>query len=310
MEQELESMREAFGHTLEDLGAKMKDLTVVGADTTQSICSGYLGKKFPDRFFNVGIAEQNMIGISAGLALYGKTVFCGTYAVFLERAIDQIRNTIAYCNLDVKIVGSHTGISAGPDGGSHQAVEDIAIMRSLPNMKVIVPPDPYSTRLLVGEAAQSAGPFYIRLIRSTTLNIYEEGDVKVGRANVVRDGEDITAIACGIMVQEAIRAADRLRKAGISMRVIDCSTIKPLDTATILKAAKETGNIITAEDHSVIGGLGSAVAEFLSTRYPTKMSMGGVNDTFGESGQDTELMLKYGVSDESIMEKAKLMVRV
>jgi transketolase len=309
MEQKSESLREAFGKELEELGSQMSDLVVVGADTTESIKSGLFGDKFPERFFNVGIAEQNMVGVSSGLALYGKTVVCGTYMVFLERAIDQIRNTIAYCNLDVKIIGAHTGISVGPDGGSHQDIEDIAIMRALPNMKVVAPADAYSTKALVKEAVTTKGPFYIRLIRPNSMSVYSNEEIKVGKANVLRDGKDISIIACGIMVPEALKAAERLQTVGISASVIDCHTIKPIDESTIIKAANNTGRIITAEDHNIMGGLGSAVAEVLSRRRPTLIGMIGVHDVFGESGQDAELMVKYGISEQSIFEKAKGMVK-
>ncbi len=310
MEQKSESLREAFGQALEELGSNVPNLVVVGADTTESIRTSLFGDKFPDRFFNVGIAEQNMIGISAGLALYGKTVVCGTYMVFIERAIDQIRNTIAYCNLDVKIVGTHTGISVGPDGGSHQDIEDIAIMRALPNMRVVVPSDAYATRAIVREAVNTKGPFYIRLPRPNLTNIYANEGIKVGKANVLRDGNDLAIIACGIMVQESLKAAERLQKDGISARVIDCHTIKPIDAGTIISAAKDTGRIITAEDHNIMGGLGSAVAEVLSTRRPTIMDMVAVNDVFGESGQDAELMVKYGISEASILDKAKRLMKL
>ncbi|MDE1834472.1 MAG: transketolase family protein, partial [Candidatus Micrarchaeota archaeon] len=286
MEAKPESMREAIGSALCEIGDSNKNIVIVGADTTESLSLSQFGKKFPERFFNVGIAEQNMIGVSAGMALYGKTVICGTYAVFIERALDQIRNTIAYCKLDVKIIGAHTGISVGPDGGSHQAIEDIAIMRALPNMKVIVPSDSYSAKALATQAASTKGPFYIRLIRSNVPNIYSNEQIQIGKANVIKEGNDIAIIACGITVHEAIRAAKRLEAQGISARVIDCHTIQPLDEQTILAAAKDTGRIITVEDHNMYGGLGSAVAELLSRKRPTRVEMIAVKDVFGESGKD------------------------
>jgi len=298
-----------MGSVLLELGDTNPNLVVVGADTTESLSLSPFGKKFPDRLFNVGIAEQNMIGVSAGLALYGKTVFCGTYAVFLERAIDQIRNTIGYCKLNVKIIGAHTGVSVGPDGGSHQAIEDIAIMRSIPNMKVVVPSDSYSTRALVREMASTDGPFYLRLIRASVPDLYLDKKISVGKANVLTEGSDIAIIACGIMVHEALKAADRLRKEGISARVIDCHTIKPLDAETIIKAANDTNRIITAEDHNMFGGLGSAVAELLSQKRPTRMEMIAVKDVFGESGKDTEVMAKYGITEKEIFDKAKEMMK-
>lgn len=309
MEQKLESMREVFGQTMTKLGESNKNLVVVGADTSESIASALFGKKFPDRFFNVGIAEQNMIGVSAGLAMFGKRVFCGTYAVFLERAIDQIRNTIAYCNLDVKIIGAHAGLSVGPDGGSHQTIEDISIMRALPNLSVVAPADSYSAGEMAKEVANTKGPFYIRLIRPNVPNIYTNETVKVGKANILREGSDIGIVACGLLVHEALKAAEKLQREGISARVIDCHTIKPIDEDIIIKAAKDTGRIITAEDHNVMGGLGSAVAEVLSRKHPTMMSMIGVNDAFGESGDPAQLMAKYGISENNILEKARTMVK-
>lgn len=303
------SMREALGEALVSLGSEKEEMVVVGADTTESIKMLEFGKKFPDRFFNVGIAEQNMIGISAGLALAGKTAFCGTYVVFLERAIDQIRNTIAYCNLDVKIIGSHGGISVGPDGGSHQAIEDLSIMRAIPRMRVIAPCDSHSAKALVREAGLSKGPAYIRIIRSSTPVLYnEEREIKIGRIETLMEGEDVTIIANGVMVSEAVKAAQALKGAGISAEVLDCHTLKPIDSGAIVKSAKKTGAVITAEDHNVLGGLGSAVAEVLAREHPTRMSMVGVMDTFGESGDGPTLMAKYGLSQENIFNEAKKMV--
>ncbi len=306
---ENKSMRKGMGEALHELGSEMPNLFVVGADTTESLNLNLFGKAFPDRFLNVGIAEQNMIGISAGLALYGKTVVCGTYMVFLERAIDQIRNTVCYCNLDVKIIGAHTGISVGPDGGSHQVIEDISIMRALPNMKVIVPSDSYSAKALTREAVGMRGPFFIRLIRSDVPDVHSNQNVSVGKANILREGKDIAIIACGIMVHEALKAADMLQKEGISATVMDCHTIKPIDEDAIVNAAEKTGRIITAEDHNIHGGLGSAVAEVLARKRPTQMDMVAVNDTFGESGKDIEVMAKYGITAENIFKKAKAMVK-
>ncbi|MCL4364713.1 MAG: transketolase family protein [Candidatus Marsarchaeota archaeon] len=309
MGDEAKSMRKGMGEALIESGDSVPGLFVVGADTSESLTTGNFGEKFADRFINVGIAEQNMIGVAAGLALYGKTAVCGTYMVFLERAIDQIRNTVCYCNLDVKIIGAHTGISVGPDGGSHQVIEDIAIMRALPNMRVVVPSDFYSSKALTREAISTKGPFFIRLIRSDVPDIHSNQEIKVGKANVLREGNDIAIIACGIMVHEALKAADMLKSDGISAQVIDCHTIKPIDEATIIKAAENTGRIITAEDHNRHGGLGSAVAEVLSTCRPTMMRMIAVNDTFGESGKDTEVMAKYGITAENIFKNAKEMVK-
>lgn len=300
------SLREALGEALVALGSERGEIVVVGADTTESMKTMEFGKKFPGRFFNVGIAEQNMIGISAGLALAGKTVFCGTYVVFLERAIDQIRNTIAYCNLDVKIIGSHGGISVGPDGGSHQAIEDFSIMRALPRMKVIAPADAYSTKKLITEMGTTEGPAYIRILRPSTPTVYKASeDIRVGKAETLAEGNDMTIIANGVMLSEALKASAQLKEAGISAGVMDMHTIKPIDRAAVVGAAKKTGAILTAEDHNVIGGLGSAVAEVLSTEYPARMSILGVNDTFGESGDGPELMRKYGLCSENILKEAR-----
>lgn len=299
------SLRDALGETLVEIGGQNSDMVVVGADTTESIKMMEFGKKYPDRFFNVGIAEQNMIGISAGLAFSGKKVFCGTYIVFLERAIDQIRNTIAYCNLDVKIIGSHAGISVGPDGGSHQAIEDLSIMRALPRMTVLAPADPYSAKALIRQSAAMKGPAYIRILRSAVPILYKGSEeIRIGKAELLQEGSDITIIANGIMVSEALAAAQMLREKSISAEVIDCHTIKPIDSDAIIKSARKTGAIVTAEDHNVIGGLGSAVAEALAKEHPTRMAMVGVNDTFGESGDGEELMKKYGLSAKNIFDHA------
>ena len=308
-EAKVASMRTALGQALVNLGEEKQDMVVVGADTTESIKMLDFGKRFPERFFNVGIAEQNMIGISAGFALSGKTAFCGTYVVFLERAIDQIRNTIAYCNLDVKIIGSHGGISVGPDGGSHQAIADLSIMRAIPRMRVVAPSDATSAKALVREMGATEGPAYIRILRSSTPLIYEDGkEIKAGRAETLEDGSDVTIIANGIMVAEALKASRMLKGQGISAEVLDCHTIKPIDSAAIVKSARKTGYVVTAEDHNIMGGLGSVVAEVLARERPTKMGMVGVMDTFGESGDGPSLMEKYGLSSASIINEAKRLV--
>jgi len=304
-------MRDALGEALVKLGEEIPELVVVGADTSGSLKLSVFGSKFPQRFFNVGIAEQNMVGVAAGLALAGKKVVCGSYAVFMPgRAVDQIRNTIAYCRLDVKLVGSHGGVSVGPDGGSHQALEDIAIMRSIPNMNVIVPADGVATRKLFTHACRSVGPYYVRLARPSSPAVYtEDAELRVGRAEILRDGSDVTIIAVGLMVDKALRAAQNLREAGISAMVIDSHTVKPLDTETILSAARTTGAVVTAEEHNVFGGVGSAVAELLVKTHPVKMEMVGVNDVFGESGETDELMAKYGLTEKHIFEAAVKMVK-
>jgi transketolase len=306
----LSSMRDALGEALAQLGEELPQLVVIGADTSGSLKLTNFGSRFPQRFFNVGIAEQNMVGVAAGFALAGKKVVCGSYAVFMPgRAVDQIRNTIAYCNLDVKIVGSHGGVSVGPDGGSHQALEDIAIMRSMPNMRVIVPADATATKKLFAQACRDTGPYYIRLARPNSPTIYrEDADLRVGKANVLEEGDDVTIVAAGLMVDKAIMAARMLRQSGVSATVIDSHTVKPLDSETIVSAVRATGVVVTAEEHNVFGGLGSAVAELLVQKWPARIEMVGVKDMFGESGESDELMAKYGLTERDIFEAAMRVV--
>jgi transketolase len=296
------AMRDAYGEALLELGATNPDVVVVGADTTGSLKSGVFATKFPERFFNVGIAEQNLVSIAAGLALAGKVAYAGTYAIFVPgKSVDQIRNNICYPNLNVKIVCSHGGISVGPDGASHQQVEDIAIMRAIPRMKVIVPADAVSTKGSIMAISSIPGPFYVRLTRSSTPVVYENGfEYKLGAANVLRDGGDVVLFACGIMVPEAIRAADALHAKGISAAVVDLHTIKPIDIDTIVKFAQGCGRVVTAEEHNIMGGMGSAVAEVLGEMRPTPMKRVGVMDTFGESGEAGELLKKYGLTAADI----------
>jgi transketolase len=296
------AMRDAYGEALLELGASNPEVVVVGADTTGSLKSGVFGSKYPNRFFNVGIAEQNLVSIAAGLALAGKVAYAGTYAIFVPgKSVDQIRNNICYPNLNVKIVCSHGGISVGPDGASHQQVEDIAIMRSIPKMKVIVPADAPSTKAIIKAIATIPGPFYVRLTRSATPVVYDRGfEYKYGSANVLRDGGDVALFACGIMVPEALKAADSLKAKGVSAAVVDLHTIKPIDSSTIEKFAQSCGRIVTAEEHNIMGGMGSAVAEVLGETRPTPMKRIGVLDTFGESGEAGELMKKYGLTAANI----------
>ena len=300
------AMRDAYGEALLELGAANRDIVVVGADTTGSLKSGVFASKFPERFFNVGIAEQNLVSIAAGLALAGKVAYAGTYAIFVPgKSVDQIRNNICYPNLNVKIVCSHGGISVGPDGASHQQVEDIAIMRAIPKMKVIVPADAVSTKGSILAIASIPGPFYVRLTRSSTPVVYEGGfDYKLGAANVLRDGSDVALFACGIMVPEAIKAAEELQSKGVSAAVVDLHTIKPIDSDTIVKLAQKCGRVVTAEEHNIMGGMGSAVAEVLGEQRPTPMHRIGVMDTFGESGEAGELLRKYGLTAANIGQAA------
>ncbi len=304
------AMRDAYGDALLELGASNPNVVVVGADTTGSLKSGVFSSKFPERFFNVGIAEQNLVSIAAGLALAGKVAYAGTYAIFVPgKSVDQIRNNICYPDLNVKLVCSHGGISVGPDGASHQQVEDIAIMRSIPKMKVIVPADAPSTKGSIKAIASIPGPFYVRLTRSATPVVYEsEFEYKLGSANLLRDGSDAAIFACGIMVPEALSAAQDLKARGVSAAVIDLHTIKPIDSETIEKLAQQCGRVVTAEEHNIMGGMGSAVAEVLGERRPTPMKRVGVMDSFGESGQAGELMKKYGLTASDIAEAASSMM--
>ena len=299
------SMRDAYGETLTRLGAEIKDIVVVGADTTGSIKTSLFGQKYPDRFFNVGIAEQNLVSIAAGLAMAGKVAFASTYAVFAPgKCVDQMRNAIAYPELNVKLVASHAGISVGPDGASHQELEDLATMRAIPNMKVVVPSDSLSTARLVEILSRTSGPFYMRIARPNCPVIYTPElaeKIEIGSATVFRDGSDATIVACGLLVYESLLAAKKLHdENGLSVAVIDMTSVKPLDANTLVKFAQKTGYIVSAEEHNIMGGLGGAVAEILAEDRPTPMRRVGTRDTFGESGEDKELMQKYGLNANNI----------
>jgi len=300
------SMRDAFGDALTELGATNKRVVVLGADTTASLKSALFGSKYPERFFNIGIAEQNLIGVAAGLALAGKVAYAGTYAIFVPgKCVDQIRNNVAYPNLDVKIVCSHGGISVGPDGASHQQVEDLAIMRTIPRMRVVVPADPVSTKAIVKAIAEIPGPFYVRLARPNTPIVYEGGfEYNFGKGNVLVEGSDVAIFACGILVAEALKAEESLKRRGVAASVIDLHTVKPIDEELIEKYARKCGQVVTAEEHNIMGGMGSAVSEVLIERYPVLLSRVGVRDTFGESGEAPELMKKYGLTSSNIEEAA------
>lgn len=290
------STRQAYGEALVELGKINKDVVVLDADLTKSTKTNLFQEKFPERHFNVGIAEADLIGTAAGLATCGKIAFASTFAMFAAgRGFEQIRNTVAYPKLNVKIAPTHAGISVGEDGGSHQSVEDIALMRAIPGMVVLSPADAVETKKMVFAAAEYNGPVYIRMGRLDVETIFDEAtyDFQIGIANTVREGNDVTIAATGLMTAEALKAADILAQEGISVRVINVGTIKPLDGETILKAAQETKFIITAEEHSVIGGLGSAVSEFLSEVHPTKVKKLGLYDKFGQSGKANELLEKY-----------------
>lgn len=313
MSRPMGDMRTGYGEALVELGAINKRVVVVGADTTESLKTALFGNKYPDRFFNVGISESNVVSVAAGLAMADKIAYASTYAAFIPgKCVDQIRNAIAYPNLNVKIVVSHAGLSVGPDGASHQQIEDLAITRAIPNMKVVVPADEVATRRLVHLVAEIDGTFYMRLTRPKSALVYEKNsaDYKLGKSNTLKDGSDATIIACGLMVPEAVDAADMLSKDGISCRVIDMFTIKPLDESAIIKAALDTGAIVTAEEHNIYAGLGSAVAEVLVENKPIPMKRVGVKDTFGESGEHTELLIKYGLTANDIARSVQELVKV
>jgi transketolase len=300
-------MRSAYGNALVELGETNKDIVCIGADTTDSLKTKKFGDKFPDRFFNIGIAEANLVSIAAGFAIAGKIAFASTYAAFLPgRCLDQIRNAICYPNLNVKLVVSHAGLTVGADGASHQQIEDISTMRTIPNMKVLAPSDSVSTFKIIKNIVDISGPFYVRLARPSSEILYEHNDCefRMGKGNILHDGSDITIIGCGLMVYKALKAAKILKeKFDISCRIIDSYSIKPLDSDLILKASRETGAIITIEEHNIIGGLGSAVAEVCSDAYPCYVKRLGVKDTFGESARDSELDMlleSYGLTEKEI----------
>ncbi len=302
----LESMRSYFGEALVDLGKRRSDVVVVGADTTQSLKTALFGREFPDRLFNIGIAEQNMMGVAAGLAASGKIAYACTYSVFgTAQVYNIIRQSIAYPNLNVKIFSSHAGLTVGPDGATHQMNEDIGLLRSLPNMKVIVPCDGPEVANAVDAAAEAPGPLYCRFSRDKFPTLTSPEDTfEIGRATVMKDGSDVSFIAIGIMVSRALEAAEELETQGISARVINMRSIKPLDTEMTLKAARETGGIVTAEEHTIYAGMGSAVAEAVSQNYPIPMRIIGVEDRFGESGKAQELLEKYGLTSEKLLKAA------
>ncbi len=302
--------REALGETLVELADEGVDVVAVEADLSKSTTTFKLAEKYEERFFNVGIAEANMMGVAAGLAVAGKIAFTGSFAVFgTGRAYDQIRNTVCYADLNVKITPTHAGITVGPDGGSHQMIEDLALMRVLPGMRVLVPADYHSAKAAIRLAAATPGPFYVRLGRATLPEVYPaEVELEVGGANVLREGTDVTIVACGVMVAQALAAADLLAASDISAEVIDAYSIKPLDEDTILRSARKTGVVVACEEHSIIGGLGSAVAELLSEHAPRRVIRVGVRDVFGTSGEPDELMAHYGLTAADIEKTAKAVV--
>ena len=299
--------REAYGKALVKLGKINDDVVVLDADLSKSTKTNDFYKAYPDRFFNMGIAEQNLVGAACGFAATGKIPFASTFAMFATgRAFEIIRNSACYPKLNVKICATHAGITVGEDGGSHQSVEDISLMRSIPNMTVLVPADGVEAEKMIFAAAEYNGPMYVRLGRSAVPTLFDENyNFEIGKGVVLREGDDATIIACGMMVNEALIAADMLKEENINVRVINMSTIKPIDTELIIKAAKETKAIVTAEEHSIIGGLGSAVSEVVSENHPVKVKKVGLNDCCGESGTPGELLEKYGLTAKNIVAKVK-----
>ena len=299
--------REAYGKALVKLGDLREDVVVLDADLSKSTKTSEFAKTFPTRFFNMGIAEQNLIGAACGLATAGKIPFASTFAMFATgRGFEIIRNSVCYPNLNVKICATHAGISVGEDGASHQSVEDIAIMRSIPNMTVLVPCDAIETEKMIFEIVKYNGPVYVRLGRSAVPQIFgEDYDFEIGKGVILREGSDATIIACGMMLNEAINASKLLKEEGINVRVINMSTIKPIDKEVIIESAKKTGAIVTVEEHSVIGGLGSAVSDVVSENYPVLVKKIGINDVFGQSGKPKQLMEEYGLTVENIINKVK-----
>lgn len=302
------STRQAYGEALVELGKINNNVVVLDADLTKSTKTALFQKDFPERHINVGISEADLVGVAAGLATCGKIAFASTFAMFAAgRAFDQIRNTVCYPKLNVKIAPTHAGISVGEDGGSHQSVEDIALMRSIPGMVVLSPADATETKKMVFAAAEYEGPVYIRMGRLDTEVLFDENnyEFQIGVINTIKEGTDVTIAATGLMVEEAIKASELLAAEGISVRVLNVGTIKPLDGETILKAAQETKFIVTAEEHSVIGGLGSAISEFLSETHPTLVKKLGVYDKFGQSGKGEELLVKYDLTAEKLVSMVK-----
>jgi transketolase len=306
-----ESLRDAYGTALVELGKARSEIVVLDADLSSSTKTSMFAKAFPDRFFNVGIAEQNMMSIAAGLAYCGKIPFVSTFAVFATgRAYDQVRQSISYPRLNVRIVATHSGLSVGGDGASHQMCEDIGLMRSMPNMCIIAPCDAPQTKKVIHAVVDYTGPVYVRLVRQELPTITADMDFKIGQADVLADGSDISIISTGSMVSTALLASMELKKQGVSARVINMHTIKPIDLKTILKCARETAGIVTVEEHSVATGLGAAVASVTAEHVPCTVKRIGVPDIFGESGEPDALLEKYGLTVENIVRKAKEILEV
>jgi len=307
---EMKATRAAYGEALAEFGCN-ENIVVMDCDLSKSTMTCKFQEKYPDRFINTGIAEANMMSVAAGLASCGKTVFASTFSIFAAgRAYEQVRNSICYPNLNVKVAASHAGITVGEDGASHQMIEDISLMRTIPNMTVVSPADAIEARLAIKAAIDTEGPFYIRLGRLPfpIINDTDSYKFELGKGVTVREGKDITIIATGYMVSKSLEAAEILKEQGIDARVINIHTIKPIDKDIIIKAATETKGIITVEEHNVIGGLGSAVAEVTAKYAPCKMSFVGIQDKFGKSGKPAQLLEEYGLTPEEITKQAGAML--
>ena len=304
--------RDAYGQALLELGSENENIVVLDADLSKSTKTGLFAREFPHRFFNMGIAEQNLLGTAAGLSMVGKIPFASTFAIFATgRAWEQIRNSICYPALNVKIAATHAGVTVGEDGGSHQALEDIGVMRVLPNMTVLVPADATETKQVIRAAAAHEGPVYIRLGRSGVPVLFDEDyRFEIGKANVIRQGSDVAICAIGIMVSAALEAAERLAAEGIQARVINMASVKPIDEEVLIEAAEECGAIVTSEEHNILCGLGSAVAEVVSAHAPVPVIRHGINDHFGESGSADELLREYGLTADGIIEAVKRALRL
>lgn len=305
------SQRKEYANALVEIGKSRTDVVVLDGDLSSSTRTVEFAKKFPERFFNVGIAEQNLMGTAAGLAVSGKTVFASTFAVFATgRCWDQIRQSIAYPSVNVKIVATHAGITVGGDGATHQALEDIALMRTLPHMCVLVPADGIEAYKAVKAAADHEGPCYVRLGRGDVPMVTTmDSPFTIGKATILREGTDVTLVSCGQMVSVCMDAAEELQKSGISAEVVNMSTIKPLDENTLLRSVKKTGCVVTAEEHSIESGLGSAVGTTLGEHYPAPMKRVGTPDCFGESGESDDLMRRYGLTAEKVVASAEEVIR-
>ena len=303
----LKATRQSYGEKLAELGEKNKDIIVLDADLSAATKTSIFAKRFPERFFDMGIAEQDMISTAAGLATFGKTVFASSFAMFAcGRSYDQIRNSVAHPKLNVKICASHAGITVGEDGATHQMLEDLGMMRGLPNMTVMCTSDDRETKWAVEEISKMDGPVYLRLCRLNTPQIYgEEQDFKIGKGVQIGNGTDATVFATGVVVPEAIKAKEELEKKGINIRVVDIHTIKPIDKELIIKCAKETKKLVSIEDHNIIGGLGSAISEVLTEEYPAKLIRMGMKDRFGKSGPAKELLRYFGLTSEDIIAVVK-----